>query len=84
MICCKCIWTLILSFTNIKGKAQFVQKVTFEPLMDIKQNHYSMEIENVTKAATFKSFLHPNYKNTQLSFFVTVLFNYFYKTNINR
>ena len=24
----------------IKGNAQFVQKVTFEPLMDFKQNHY--------------------------------------------
>ena len=25
---------------NIKGNMQFVQKVTFEPLMDFKQNHY--------------------------------------------
>ena len=24
--------------TVVKGKAQFVQKVTFEPLMDFKQN----------------------------------------------
>ena len=24
----------------IKGNAQFVQKMTFEPLMDFKQNHY--------------------------------------------
>ena len=24
----------------LKGNAQFVQKVTFEPLMDFKQNHY--------------------------------------------
>ena len=43
-----------------------------------------MEIDNVTKAATFKSFLHQSYKNTQLLFFVTVLFNYFHETNINR
>ena len=26
--------------TKVKGNAQFVQKVTFEPLMDFKQNHY--------------------------------------------
>ena len=25
---------------HIKGNAQFIQKVTFEPLMDFKQNHY--------------------------------------------
>ena len=25
---------------TLKGNAQFVQKVTFEPLMDFKQNHY--------------------------------------------
>ena len=24
----------------LKGNAQFFQKVTFEPLMDFKQNHY--------------------------------------------
>ena len=24
----------------IKGNAQFVQKVTFEPLMDFRKNHY--------------------------------------------
>ena len=24
----------------IKGNAEFVQKVTFEPLIDLKQNHY--------------------------------------------
>ena len=23
-----------------KGNAQFIQKVTFEPLMDFKENHY--------------------------------------------
>ena len=43
-----------------------------------------MEIGNVTKAAAFKSFLRQSYKRTQLSFFVTVLFNYFYETDINR
>ena len=25
---------------KFKGNVQFVQKVTFEPLMDFKQNHY--------------------------------------------
>ena len=25
---------------RLKGNAQFVQKVTFEPLMDFKQNHH--------------------------------------------
>ena len=25
---------------HFKGNAQFVQKLTFEPLMDFKQNHY--------------------------------------------
>ena len=24
----------------IKGNTQFIQKVTFEPLMEFKQNHY--------------------------------------------
>ena len=43
-----------------------------------------MEIGNVTKAATFNSYLHQNYKSTQLLFFVTVFLNYFYEANINR
>ena len=35
---------------------QFVQKVAFEPLMDLqkKKKESIMEIGNVTKAATFK------------------------------
>ena len=45
---------------NVKGNAQFVQKVTFEPLMDFKQNHY-MKVRNITKASTFNSFLHLSY-----------------------
>ena len=45
--------------------------------MDFKQNHL-LEIGNVTKAATFKS-----YKNMDINtFFMTVLFNCFYETNI--
>ena len=49
---------LLLTIRNpFKGNAQFVQKVTFEPLMDFKQSHYDIiEVGNITKAATFKSF----------------------------
>ena len=38
-----------------------------------------MEVENIAKAATFKSFLHLSYKKTEELFFVTVLFNIFIK-----
>ena len=48
------------SGTLLKGNAQFVQKVTFEPLMGFKQNHY-MEVGNITKASDFKIFLHLSY-----------------------
>ena len=41
-----------------------------------------MEVGNVTKAATFKSFLHLSYKITQLLFFVTVLFNIYMKQTL--
>ena len=54
----------------IKGNAQFVQKVIFN-LWWIS-NKTVIEIGNVRKTATFKSFLHQSYKNTQLSFFVSV------------
>ena len=30
----------LISCTEVKGNAQFVQKVTFEPLINFKQNHY--------------------------------------------
>ena len=56
---------------NFKGNAQIVQNVTFEPLMDL--NKTIMEVGNITKAATFKSFLNLSYKNTKLLYFVTVL-----------
>ena len=36
-----------------------------------------MEVENITKTATFKSFLLLSYKNTQLLFLQIVLFNIF-------
>ena len=41
-----------------------------------------MEVENITKSATFKSFLHLSNKNTQLFFFVTVLFNIFIRQTL--
>ena len=34
-----------------------------------------MEVGNITKAANFKSSLHLGYKNTQILFLWTVLFN---------
>ena len=40
-------------------------------------NKTIMEIGNITKTASFKSFLYLSYKNTQLLLFVTVLFNIF-------
>ena len=43
-----------------------------------------MEVGNITKAATFKSFLHLSYKNTQLLFFVTVLFNIFVRQTLTK
>ena len=57
----------------IKGNAQFVQKVTFEPWIS---NKTVMEVGSIIKAATFKSFLHLTYKYKQL-FFLTVLFDNF-------
>ena len=41
-----------------------------------------MEVVNITKAATFKSFLHLSYKNTELLYFVTVLFNIFMRQTL--
>ena len=43
-----------------------------------------MEVGSITKTATFKSFLHLSYKNTQLPFFVDGAFKYFNETNIER
>ena len=40
-----------------------------------------MEVGNITKPATFKSFLHLSYKDT-LTFFVTVLFNIFMRQTL--
>ena len=62
---------------DIKGNAQFVQKMNLEPFTDLKT---IMELGNITKAA--KCFLHLSYKNTQLLFFVTVLFNKFMRQEL--
>ena len=72
-----------MEFSKLKGNAQFVQKATFELLMDFKQNHNCiMEVGNITKAATSESFLHLSYKIIQLLFFVTVLFNIFMRQTL--
>ena len=42
-----------------------------------------MEVGNITKASTFKSFLNLSYKNTQLLFSVTVVFNIFMRQTLN-
>ena len=44
----------IYSF-SLKGKAQFVQKVTLEPLMDFQQKHWGWKYYK-TKYTTFKFF----------------------------
>ena len=57
---------LIIIELVIKGNVQFVQKMTFEPLMDFKQNHYASW--KYYKSGYFKSFLHLSYKNIPLLF----------------
>ena len=46
-------------------------------------NKTTTKIGNITKAATFKSFLYLSYKNTQLLFSLTVVLYIFHETNIN-
>ena len=41
-----------------------------------------MEFGNITKAATFKSYLHLSYNNTQLLFLPTLLFNIFMRQTL--
>ena len=41
-----------------------------------------MEVENITKAATFKSSVHLGYKDTQYLFLRRVLFNIFMRQTI--
>ena len=42
-----------------------------------------MEVGNITKAATFKSFLHLSYKNT-ITFFIIVHLNIFHERKIKQ
>ena len=41
-----------------------------------------MEVGNITKPATFISFLLPNYKKYTITIFVTVLFNIFMRQTL--
>ena len=45
-------------------------------------NKTFMEVGNITKAANFKSFLHLNYKNTQLQFLLQFFFNIFIRQTL--
>ena len=81
-------WLLLILLSGsfnveFKENTLFVQKVTGSNLWWIS-NKSIIEVWSITKAATFNSFLHLNYKNTQLLFFVTVLFWYFHETDIKR
>ena len=51
---------------TVKGKTQFVQRVTFETLM--VSNKPIMKVGNIAKAATFKIFCQLSYESTQLLF----------------
>ena len=64
----------------VKRNPQFVEKVTFEPLIDFKQNNY--EVGNITNAATFKSFLHLSYEGTWLLSLWIVLLNIFMRPTL--
>ena len=46
------------AIANFKGNAQFVQKVTLN--LSWISNKTIMEVGSITKAATFKRFLHPS------------------------
>ena len=41
-----------------------------------------MEVGNITKAATFKIFIHLSYKKHTVTFFVTVFFNIFMRQTL--
>ena len=62
-------WKTLYSF---KGNVQFVQKVTFELLMDSKQNHY-WSGKNY-KCCYFWKLSSPKLSKHTNTFFVTVLF----------
>ena len=48
--------TSLFFFDNFKENTQFVQKVTFELLMDFKQNHYGYGCSIVAKLEKSRNF----------------------------
>ena len=66
----------------VKGNALFVQKVTFEPLMDLKQKPL-WDLEMLQKLPLLKVFFTKAIK-THNYFYCAVLFNYFHEKNIKR
>ena len=66
----------------LKGNAQFFQKVTFEPLMDFKQNHYGSC--KYYKSCYFSKVFFKRDIKTHSYFFCDIAFQYFHETNINR
>ena len=64
----------------LKENAQFVKKLTFEPLMDFKRNH--CKSWKYYKSCYFKIVFHLSYKNAQRLFFVTVFFNIFMRQTL--
>ena len=63
-----------------KENAQFVQKVTFKPLMDLKKKTF-WKLEILKKLLLLKVFF-TSVTKTQLLFFVTPLFNIFMKQTL--
>ena len=65
----------LISCTEVKGNAQFVQKVTFESLINFKQDHYGSW--KCYKSCYFLKFSVPKLLKHAIIFFVVVLFNLF-------
>ena len=51
----------------IKGNAQFIQKATFEPLTDYKQNHYGSW--KYCRSCYFEKFSSPRLLKDRITFF---------------
>ena len=67
---------------EIKGNAQFIQKETFEPLMDFKQNYYGSW--KYYKSCYFYKFSSLKLWKHTITFFCDSALWYFHETNINR
>ena len=65
----------LISCTDVKGNAQFVQKVTFESLINFKQDHYGSW--KCYKSCYFLKLSVPKLLKHAIIFFVVVLFNLF-------